>query len=318
MLFAKRGEVMSCHEKNIAIRISVVTIAVNLLLTVFKLVSGIIADSYAMISDAVHSASDVFSTLIVIIGIRIAAKSSDDKHQFGHDRFECVAAILLAFVLGLVGGGIGVAGVKSLADKSYAVESKPLTTLALVAAIVSIVTKEAMYWYTRHGAKRTGSGALMADAWHHRSDALSSIGSLIAIIGVKVGVPVLDPIASVIICLFVLRAAIMIFVDAVRKMTDEALDDGSIKKIVEVVLSQSGVIGIDSLKTRKFGDKSYVELEIEVDCALTLLDAHEIAERVHDAIEQSLERVKHCVVHVNPGLGCKNGQESQEAPETGE
>ena len=140
----------------------------------------------------------------------------------------------------------------------------------------------------------------MADAWHHRSDSLSSIGSVVAIIAAKVGAPIVDPIASIVICLFILRAAIMIFSDAVRKMTDEAMDEESINKIRAETLSVKGVRGIDSLKTRRFGDSNYVEMEIEVLGTMTLKEAHDVAEEVHDAIEKKVEKIKHCAVHVNP------------------
>ena len=290
--------------KKIAMRISVVTIIVNVVLALFKLIAGVVASSYALISDSVHSASDDFSTVVVIIGINIASKTSDEKHQFGHDRFECVAAILLAFALGVTGGLIGFAGVKSMVTGAYKTSEASFTGLALIAAISSIVVKEAMYWYTRSGAKKTGSGALMADAWHHRSDALSSIGSVIALVGIRYGLPILDPIASVIICVFVVRAAVMIFCDAIAKMTDEALAEDQIDNIEKIVESVRGVERSDSLKTRKFGDKSYVEVEIAVDYHLTLLEAHDIAETVHDAIENGATNVIHCVVHVNPLLNC--------------
>jgi len=290
--------------KSIAMRISVVAIIVNTILAVFKLVAGIFASSYALISDSAHSASDIFSTVVVIIGFKIASKSSDEKHQFGHERFECVAAILLAFVLGLTGGAIGLAGIKSLATGAFRDDGARFTLLAILSAVSSIVVKEAMYWYTRAGAKKIGSGALMADAWHHRSDALSSIGSVIALVGVKWGAPILDPIASIIISVFVVHAAVKIFCDAIAKMTDEALDAEQINKIKEIVENVQGVERIDSLKTRKFGDKSYVEVEIAVDFDLTLLEAHDIAETVHDAIENGASKVLHCVVHVNPLLDC--------------
>ena len=281
------------------LRISLLTITGNAVLTVFKLIAGLIGKSMAMISDAVHSASDVLSTLIVMAGLKIAAKKSDDKHQFGHERFECVAAIILAFMLLLTGAFIGYTGIKSIAGGNYDHLTVP-TLLPLIAAIVSIAVKEAMYWYTRNGAKKINSGALMADAWHHRSDALSSIGSFIGILGARLGLPILDPIAAIVICLFIIKAAITVFIDAIRKMTDESCDKETVKALTEVIAAEEGVKRIDVLKTRKFGDKMYVEVEISVDCALSLVEAHSIAERVHHAIECAFETAKHCSVHVNP------------------
>ena len=172
--------------------------------------------------------------------------------------------------------------------------------LALVAAIVSIIVKEAMYWYTRAAAKKTGSGALTADAWHHRSDALSSVGSFIGILGARMGLPILDPIASVVICIFIVKAAVDIFRDAISKMTDRSCDDATIQALRDTVLANEQVLRIDRLNTRIFGDKFYVELEIGTYANLSLSEAHDIAEHVHDAVEQDFPKVKHCMVHVNP------------------
>ena len=178
-----------------ALKVSVITILMNAVLTVFKLLAGIFGKSYALISDAVHSASDVFSTVIVIIGVKISAKKADKNHPFGHERFECVAAILLAVVLFATGVGIGYSGVSNIVTGEYKNFSVP-GIIALVAAAVSIVVKEGMFWYTYIAAKKINSSALKADAWHHRSDALSSIGSLVGVIGGLCGVKILDSIAE--------------------------------------------------------------------------------------------------------------------------
>ena len=157
-----------------------------------------------------------------------------------------------------------------------------------------------MYWYTRAAAKKINSGALMADAWHHRSDALSSIGAFIGILGSRMGYPILDPIASLVICLFILKAAYDIFQDALAKMVDKACPEEVVNQMREIILAQEGVEGIDDIKTRLFGAKMYVDVEISVDGDKTLRAAHEIANRVHDAIEDAFPEVKHCMVHENP------------------
>lgn len=282
-----------------AMRVSFVTIAVNLLLSVFKLAAGLIAHSGAMLSDAVHSASDVFSTFIVIAGIRIAGKKSDKEHPYGHERMECVAAIVLATLLCVTGLGIGSSAVRMIARGKVGSSVVP-GFLALAAAIGSIVTKEAMFWYTRGYAKKIDSGALMADAWHHRSDALSSVGALVGIVGARMGYPVMDPAASIVICLFIVKAAYDIFKDAIDKMVDKACDDVVEEELRKCALSHSGVLGIDLLQTRVFGNKIYVDLEICADGRKTLEETHAIAERVHDSIEQRFPKVKHIMVHVNP------------------
>ena len=285
--------------RNVANRVSLFTIIGNVVLSVIKLLAGIIAHSSAMISDAVHSASDVFSTFVVIIGIKLASKKPDKEHPYGHERMECVAAIVLAMVLFITGLGIGLEAVKNIIHGNYGDLQVP-GVLALIAAIVSIVSKEAMYWYTRHYAKKIDSSALMADAWHHRSDAFSSIGALIGIGASRMGFPVMDSIASLVIFVFIVKAAFDIFKDAIDKMVDHSCDEEIEKQIYECVMKNENVLGIDLLQTRVFGNKIYVDVEIQADASYTLQKAHDIAEAVHDDIEESFPKVKHIMVHVNP------------------
>lgn len=291
---------MKGNEESIAMQVSRNSIIVNLLLSIGKLVAGIIGKSSAMISDAVHSASDVFSTIVVMIGVKISNKESDKNHQYGHERLESVAALILAVVLAATGIGIGYSGIRTIISGTEGVGLVIPTVLPLIAAIVSVVVKEAMYWYTLRAAVKINSGALKADAWHHRSDALSSVGSFIGILGAKMGYPILDPIASVIICVFILKAAFDIFRDAIGKMTDEACDDKMVEAIAGVAKRQQGVIQLDDMKTRMFGNKVYVDIEISVDGDMKLREAHQIAEQVHEQVEKNFPSVKHCMVHVNP------------------
>lgn len=286
-------------NEQIAMRVSRNSILVNILLSAGKMLAGLLGNSTAMISDAVHSASDVFSTIIVIIGVKISGRESDENHPYGHERLESVAAILLAVILAATGLGIGYSGLKVIHAGDASAIAVP-TLLPLVAAILSIAVKEAMYWYTILAANKIKSGALKADAWHHRSDALSSIGSFVGILGAKLGYPVLDPIASIIICAFILKAAYDIFMDAVGKLTDEACDSDLVENMQRCVMKMDGVLAIDDLKTRMFGNKAYVDIEIECDGNMTLFEAHAIAENVHDRIEKEFPDVKHCMVHVNP------------------
>lgn len=286
-------------EKNIAMRVSMVSIAVNIILSLAKLIAGLLGHSGAMISDAVHSASDVFSTFIVIIGVHISNKKSDDEHQYGHERLECVASIVLAVILAGTGIGIGLQGIEKIMEGTSGKLQVP-GVMALAAAIISIVVKEWMYWYTRAAAKSIHSGALMADAWHHRSDALSSIGAFIGILGARLGFPILDPAASVIICIFIGKAAYDIFKDSIDKMVDKSCDKETVERMREIIKKQEGVVRIDEIKTRLFGAKMYVDIEIAADGTKTLNETHQIAERVHDAIEAEFPMVKHCMVHVNP------------------
>lgn len=285
------------NHTEIAMRISVVSIVANIVLTLVKLLAGIIAHSGAMISDAVHSASDVFSTFVVIGGVKMAGKAEDEKHPYGHERLESVAAIILSIALAITGAGIGYSGVKKIINSQELVTPG---TLALVAAIISIIVKEAMYWYTRNGAKKINSDALMADAWHHRSDALSSIGSFIGIGGAMLGYPILDPLASVIICVFIIKVAIDIFSEAINKMVDRACDEEVEALMKELVLSHKDIISLDLIRTRMFGSKVYVDIEFSANGNMTLYEAHAIAEHIHDEMEEKFPNVKHCMVHVNP------------------
>ncbi len=285
--------------EQVAMKVSTISIVANFILTVLKLLAGVIAHSGAMISDAIHSASDVFSTIVVIIGIKISRKESDKDHPYGHERLECVAAIVLATILAATGLGIGYSAVTKILAGNYENLAVP-GILALVAAIVSIIVKEAMYQYTKVYARKIDSSALMADAWHHRSDALSSVGALIGIAGARMGFPILDPVASAVICIFIEKAAYDIFMDAVDKMVDKACDEETETALRECAAGQEGVLGIDLLHTRVFGNKIYVDIEIEADGELTLTKAHAVAERVHDAIEKNFPKVKHIMVHVNP------------------
>ena len=298
-ILTKKNNVTKNDFQKIANRVSIITIIGNLVLSVVKLLAGIIAHSNAMISDAIHSASDVFSTFVVIIGIKLASKNPDKEHPYGHERLECVAAIILSVVLFITGLGIGMDALKNILHGNYSELQVP-GILALIAAIVSIVSKEGMYWYTRYYAKKIDSSALMADAWHHRSDAFSSIGALIGIGGARIGFPIMDSIASLVIFLFIVKAAFDIFKDAMDKMVDHSCDEETEKELYDCVMKNEHVMGIDLLQTRIFGNKIYVDVEIQADGSITLQEAHNIAEAVHDDIEQEFPKVKHIMVHVNP------------------
>ena len=283
----------------VATRVSAVSIVINLLLAAFKFIAGIVGRSGAMISDAVHSTSDVLGSMIVIVGVRMSAKEPDEDHPYGHERMESVSSLILAGILAVAGLTIGKEALLSILSGEYETSVAP-GMLALIAAIVSIVVKESMFWYTWIHAKRIKSGALKAEAWHHRSDALSSVGALIGIGGARLGVRILEPIASIIICLFILKVSIDIFREAIDKMVDHACDEKTERAICTCVERQDGVVKVDMLRTREFGRKIYVDLEISADGKLTLSDAHRIAQRVHDSVEEEFPDVKHIMVHVNP------------------
>ncbi|MBR3490054.1 MAG: cation transporter [Bacilli bacterium] len=285
--------------KRTANKVSIISIIANTFLAIFKLLAGIFAHSSAMISDAIHSASDVFSSFVVIIGIKLSSKEPDKEHPYGHERLECVAAMILSVILFITGAGIFYNALKNIITGNYNSIAIP-GVLALIAAIVSIAIKEAMYWYTRYYAKKIDSSALMADAWHHRSDALSSVGALIGIFFARIGYPIMDSVASIIIFIFIVKASIDIFIDATNKVVDHSCDEELEKEIYNYVMKNKDVKDIDLLKTRMFGNKIYVDLEICLDEKLTLKEAHDIAESLHDKLEKKFDKVKHVMVHVNP------------------
>lgn len=303
----ERAEIFSAaentSEKKIIRNLSLVSIIGNIVLSAFKVFAGITGHSGAMISDAIHSMSDVITTFIAYLGVKISKKAADEAHPYGHDRIECVAALFLGVILMITGLGVGKAGLGKIFAGNYETLAVP-GMIALAAAIISIIGKEAMYWYTRYYAKLIHSAAFMADAWHHRSDAFSSVGSLIGIGGAMLGFPVLDAVASVVICLFILKVAYDILADALKKMLDTSCGEEYEDKLKEYIAAQEDVQGVDLLHTRMFGDKVYIDLEIEVDGDRPLWEAHAIAEHVHDNVERTFPNVKHIMIHVNP-VNCR-------------
>ena len=285
------------NSKKITMRISAVSIVFNIVLTTFKLIAGIVANSSALVADAVHSASDVFGSFIVMLGAVISHKAPDENHPYGHEKMECIVSIILGNILLLVGALIGYEGVRKIISG----EAIPVPgSLALIAAAVSIVTKEALYWYTIAGAKKINSVSLRAEAWHHRSDALSSIGSFAGVLGARLGVTILDPVAAIVICLFIFKVAYSIFKESIDRLVDRSCGEVETDEMVEAIKTVPGVMKVDDIKTRLFGSRTYVDIEIAADGELKLKDAHAIAQAAHDRMESDFPDVKHCTVHVNP------------------
>ncbi len=278
-------------------RVSVVTMIMNIILAAFKFAAGVFGHSNALISDAVHSVSDVFSTIMVLFGINMAAKKSDADHPYGHERIECIFSIILSVTLFLTAFAICRSALNTIINK-IPVETPGIS--ALVAALVSIAVKEWMYRYTKRAAKKINSSAMLADAWHHRSDALSSVGALVGVGGAMLGFPILEPIATLLISVMIGKAAFDIFMDAVNSLVDRSCSEEEIEQLRSTIMEVPGVKGIDELRTRRFGAKTYVDVEISENGDMSLYDAHLIAEEVHRKVEQSFPDVKHCMVHVNP------------------
>ena len=271
-------------------------IALNVFLAASKFAAGILGHSAALVSDAVDSASDIFSNLIVMAGIKISHKASDMEHQYGHERMECVASIIMSALLALAGAGIGFAGIQKILHFSAEGELAAPDGITLAVAALAIISKEGMYWYTRSVAKKINSGALLADALHHRNDALTSVGSLIGISGAMLGYPIFDPLAAIAICLMIIKGAYDVFTDAIDRMVDRSCDEETVEKMQELIAADH----VDKLQTRIFGSRVYVDVEISADDHLTLVEAHSIAENIHEQIEKQFPEVKHCMVHINP------------------
>ncbi len=293
------------EREKIATTVSMVGIVGNVILTVFKLIAGIVASSGAMVSDAIHSASDVFATFVVMLGVKMGSKAPDKEHPYGHERFECLAAVAVALFLFVAGITIGYSGIQKIFFTDAADLEIP-GMLALVAAFTSIVVKEAMYWYTIKAARRIDSAALKASAWDHRSDAFSSIGSFAGIFGARCGFPRLDAIASLVICVLIVKVGITILKEAIDKMVDHACSEEMQAELRRSIESVDDRLELNTLRTREFGDKCYVEAEISLPGEMTLREAHEIGHEVHDHVERSFPKVKHCTIHLNPEPAWEN------------
>ena len=304
---------------------STVGIVGNILLSAFKLLAGIVGRSGAMVSDAVHSLSDVFATLIALIGVKLAGRGADKDHPYGHEQIENLATLGIGLALFGVGAVLCYQGATDTlegwraiaAEKAGGEPFEPTipSKLALLAAVVSILVKEAMFWFTIINARKINSPAFVADAWHHRSDAFSSIGSLIGVLGARLGFPLLDPIAAIVISLFILKVAYDILRESALCVVDVACDEELEAQIKERVEAYPTVDHVDLLRTRKFGSRVYVELEIAVDGNKTVYAAHWIAHEVHNIVEREFPAVKHVMVHVNPAqLDDKDGVFHHEGP----
>lgn len=280
----------------LGVKASWITVVVNIILATFKVMAGIIGNSSAMIADGVHTLSDVLTTFVVLLGLRISSKEADKEHPYGHEKYESVFAKVLSMLLLLTGIFIGYEAIKILISG----ETRTPKLIALIAAFLSIIVKEGMYWYTIKIARKIKSISMEADAWHHRSDAFSSIGTFVGVLGAQLGFTALDPIAGIIVSIFVVKVGVDLYIKSVKELVDEAASE----EIIEMIRAKSkfidGVKGIKSLKTRVFGNRIYVDIEIFVDSNISVKSGHDIAEKVHDKLEAEISDIKHCMVHIEP------------------
>lgn len=276
--------------------LSLWTLGLNFLLGSVKLAAGLWGRSSAMVADAAHSYSDCASTVAVIAGLKMASKSADDDHPYGHEKYELIFANILSILLGLTAVKIGYDALMVIAHGSYQVPG----LAPLLAAVFSVAVKEVMYRLTLRKAKKIGSVAMEADAWHHRSDALSSIGAFVGILGARLGLPVLDPVTGLLVSILVLKVAIDLYRKSVSGLVDSSTDAETVARIRQLLADIDGIEEVSGLKTRVFGASAYADVTIKVDGTMTVEEGHDIATLAHNKIEANLPKIKHIMVHIEP------------------
>lgn len=286
-----------------ATRVTLLSILWNVILTFIKIFAGFVGKSNAMIADGLHSASDIISSVGVLIGNKVARTPHDKEHNYGHEKAETLVSFLLSMLLIFVSIKIALGGIQSLLHLETV--SVP-TTLPLIVSLISIGIKEYQYRITIKVAKKINSPSLKADAWHHRSDALSSVAAFIGIGGSLLGFKALDPIATIIVGIFVAKVGFDIFKDSINELMDYSIADEEENKILNVAGKTNGVLNIGDLKTRKHGSMAYVDLTICVNKDLTVLQGHEIAHNLEITILEELPIVKGVTVHVEPCIDSCN------------
>lgn len=288
-------------EAKIIKKTMVWTMGLNAFLLVMKIIAGILGKSTAIISDAVNSGGDVGTAFFVMIAGKYSRKDVDSDHQYGHEKYESMVSVFLGVALILSAIEIAKIAIKTIYEYvRFDVPIEKPTYIALIAAVLTIVIKELMYRFTIRNAKKANAPSLKAMAWDHRGDQLSALGVVIGVGGSMLGIVILEPIASLVICTFILILAFRIIKTGVSQVVDQAADNGTVEQIKKIINQQEGILCLDDLKTRIFGAKLYVDIEISLDPNMTLVQSHSIAEKLHDDIEKQVENVKHCMVHVNP------------------
>ncbi|NLC50642.1 MAG: cation transporter [Bacteroidales bacterium] len=275
----------------------------NLLLTVGKIIAGVVGKSSAMIADGVHSLSDLVTDIIVIVFIKTSAKERDEDHRYGHGKFETFATMLISFALLIVGAGILWSSSKKVIGSIQGELLEQPGYIALYAALLSIGVKEALYWYTKKTGQRVNSPAMIANAWHHRSDAFSSIGTALGISGaILLGEKwrVLDPIAGVIVSLFILKVAWDIANPSIKELLEGSLPEEVENDVIDIIENNKGVKGFHNLKTRKIGDVYAFDVHIKVDKNLSVEHSHDIATEIEDTIKDKYGSQSHIGIHVEP------------------
>lgn len=297
----------AAREKDIC-RVTAAGSAVNFLLLLFKFFAGIVGHSAAMLADAVHSLSDFVTDVIVIVFVRISSKPEDEGHDYGHGKYETLATAIIGVVLLFVGLGICWNGVSSIWHFLHGGRLQEPGMLALAAAVVSVVFKEGLYRYTVSKGKKLNSQAVVANAWHHRSDALSSIGTAVGIGGAILlgdNWRVLDPIAAVVVSLFITKVAVQLLVPCVDELLEKSLPADVEQEIQDVILSFPGVSSPHHLRTRRIGNHYAIEVHVRMDGKITLEEAHRTATGIESTLKEHFGKGTHVGIHVEPVKPCK-------------
>ena len=292
----------SSREKGIY-KVTIVGSIVNFLLLVFKFFAGIAGHSAAMLADAVHSLSDFITDIVVIVFVRIAGKPEDKGHDYGHGKYETLATAIIGLLLLCVGFGIFWNGASSIYTLLRGGQLESPGVVALVAALVSIVSKEILYQYTVIQGKKLNSQAVIANAWHHRSDALSSIGTAIGIGGaILLGDHwrVLDPVAAVVVSFFIMKVSVRLLIPCVDELLEKSLPEDVEKEIEQTVLSFPGVSQPHHLRTRRIGNYYAIELHVRMDGKITLEEAHSTATAIENKLKEMFGKGTHVGIHVEP------------------
>ena len=292
----------SSREKGIY-KVTIVGSIVNFLLLVFKFFAGITGHSAAMLADAVHSLSDFITDIVVIVFVRIAGKPEDKGHDYGHGKYETLATAIIGLLLLCVGFGIFWNGASSIYTFLQGGQLESPGVVALVAALVSIVSKEILYQYTVIQGKKLNSQAVVANAWHHRSDALSSIGTAIGIGGaILLGDHwrVLDPIAAVVVSFFIMKVSVQLLIPCVDELLEKSLPEDVEKEIEQTVLSFPGVSQPHHLRTRRIGSYYAIEIHVRMDGKITLEEAHGTATAIENKLKEMFGKGTHVGIHVEP------------------
>lgn len=284
-------------------RVTLVGFFINALLTVFKLAAGILGKSNAMIADAVHSLSDFLTDIVVLIGFKLTAKPEDECHNYGHDKYETLATVTISMTLVFVGYKILKSGITSvLLVMKGGILPKP-GLVALFAAIISIISKELLYRYTVIAGQKINSSSVIANAWHHRSDAFSSVGTMLGIGGAIIlgqQWTILDPIASIIVSLFIFKVAYNIFIPSINELVEKSLGNEVREKIEEIFHELKDVRDYHKLRMRKVGTKTVIESHILVDESLNIKDAHDIAGKVELKLKELVGENSIITIHIEP------------------